>query len=672
MLFLRRTPVRFVHHAAMRSRCHIFYLIIFKELSTEQQIYYRNSRIPNYQDYKAIPFGECLGEATLFRSFIRMNQFENPTEFYNKRITELQQNLQQLYKKRSLLGWLRFAILTLTALLVYNIWGTDTAMVVVAIIAGLALFLFIVSKDTDNKETIENLETLVTINKQEIEYSNGNYFDRYDGKSLEPENHTYANDLDLFGKASLYQYVNRCNAEKAKALLAERLLQPLHKEQILLNQEATKELAAKPEWRQQLQAFGQKEKITLNTENRVLQWLNEEEKHFTSFFWETFRYVYPCITLSVLILYFLDFINTTIFSALVFCFYLAGLAISKLITGTYNLLSKIVPQVNVLSKELNWFEKESFSSILLTGKQEQIKHNNIKAAEEIEQLKSILNRFDVRLNVFAFIILNTFLWWDLHQMMALKKWKAQNKNLVPKWFNAIASIEVLNSFATLSFNQPQWCYPVISDKHFALEGKEIGHPLIPAQQRINNSFSIAGTAKVDLITGSNMAGKSTFLRSLGINMILAYTGAPVCANSFTLSISKIMSSMRITDNLAENTSTFYAELKKLKSIIEEVNKHENLFILLDEILRGTNSLDRHTGSAALIKQLIKEKAVALIATHDVELAKLENDYPANISNYHFDVQVAGEELYFDYKLKEGICTSLNASLLMKKIGIELS
>jgi DNA mismatch repair ATPase MutS len=168
-----------------------------------------------------------------------------------------------------------------------------------------------------------------------------------------------------------------------------------------------------------------------------------------------------------------------------------------------------------------------------------------------------------------------------------------------------------------------------------------------------------------------MAGKSTFLRSIGVNMILAYAGAPVCARKFKVSIATIKSSMRVADNLAENTSTFYAELKKLKSIIEVINNHEKVLIILDEILRGTNSFDRHTGSSALIKQLVKKDAVALIATHDVELAELEKDFPGNISNYHFDVQVSGEELYFDYKLKRGICTSLNASLLMKKIGIEL-
>ncbi|QEC67510.1 hypothetical protein FRZ67_09450 [Panacibacter ginsenosidivorans] len=602
-----------------------------------------------------------------------MNQAENSTIFYSKRIAELEQILERLHSKRKMLGWLRFGILMLTFLAVYVTWDADTAYIITLAVGGATLFLFVVSKDVNNKEAIENYETLVAINKKELAFSDGDYYNEYDGKNLEPEHHPYAADLDLFGKASLYQYINRCNAEKAKLLLAKRLLQPLNKKEILLQQEAVKELSAKPLWRQQLQAFGIKQKISINTERRVFNWLKDEkEKYFDMPVFKIALYIFPLITISTLILYLSDFISTSIFSLCIIIFYSISLSVSKKITPTYNLLSGIVTEVNVLYNELNWFEKESFQSELLIVMQNQIKHNDTKAANEILNLKNILNRFDVRLNVFAFIILNTFLLWDLHQIMALKKWKVQNENHVPKWFSIIAEIEVLNTTATLAFNHAEWCYPIISDTHFILEGKEIGHPLIPAKQRVNNSFSITGAAKVDLITGSNMAGKSTFLRSLGINMILAYAGAPVCAESFTVSISKLMSSMRITDNLAENTSTFYAELKKLKSIIDEVNKQENLFILLDEILRGTNSLDRHTGSAALIKQLIKKNAVALIATHDVELARLENDNPANISNYHFDVQVSGEELYFDYKLKEGICTSLNASLLMRKIGIELA
>jgi DNA mismatch repair ATPase MutS len=168
-----------------------------------------------------------------------------------------------------------------------------------------------------------------------------------------------------------------------------------------------------------------------------------------------------------------------------------------------------------------------------------------------------------------------------------------------------------------------------------------------------------------------MAGKSTYLRSIGINTVLAMAGSVVCANSFSISPVQLMTSMRIADNLEENTSTFYAELKKLKGIIDKVNNNEKVFILLDEILRGTNSLDRHTGSKALIQQLIKHQAAGIIATHDIELAKLKDEYPANILNYYFDVQVSNDELYFDYRLKQGVCGSLNASILMRKIGIEL-
>ena len=278
---------------------------------------------------------------------------------------------------------------------------------------------------------------------------------------------------------------------------------------------------------------------------------------------------------------------------------------------------------------------------------------------------------DLRLNPVVFIPLAVILQWDIQQAMELEKWKQRNRQNINEWFDAIGQFEALHSFAGLLFNHPEWCMPAFKEAHFFIAGTTIGHPLINAAKRVDNDIAINSSEELMLITGSNMAGKSTYLRSIGINTVLAMAGAPVCASAFTLSPVQIISSMRIADNLEESTSTFYAELKKLKAIIDRVNAGEKIFILLDEILRGTNSLDRHTGSVALVKQLIKHKAACIIATHDVELAKLKDTYPSNILNYHFDVQVANDELYFDYKLKEGICTSLNASILMKKIGIEL-
>lgn len=253
----------------------------------------------------------------------------------------------------------------------------------------------------------------------------------------------------------------------------------------------------------------------------------------------------------------------------------------------------------------------------------------------------------------------------------MEKWKKHNGQNAIQWFDVLANFEALNSLATLCFNHPKWCFPLIHDKHFFIEGRRTGHPLIPRSKRIVNDISINKGGELMLITGSNMAGKSTYLRSVGVNIVLSMAGAPVCADHFVLSPVQLISSMRIADNLEESTSTFYAELKKLKTIIDKVNNSEKVFILLDEILRGTNSFDRHTGSIALIKQLIKHNAAGIIATHDVELAKMQEAYPDNILNYHFDVQVNNEELYFDYLLKPGICTSMNASILMKKIGIEL-
>jgi DNA mismatch repair ATPase MutS len=351
---------------------------------------------------------------------------------------------------------------------------------------------------------------------------------------------------------------------------------------------------------------------------------------------------------------------------------LIGLAISGKIQKTYILLSKLEPVVFTLYKQLDYFEKENFDDSFLSSlKSSLADYAEKSASSSIKKLQQILGRFDVRLNLFAFFILNTFCLWDLWQIIALNEWRKVNKLLVSNWFNAIAQLEVAGSFAVLGFNNDNWCFPKIADEHFTLSGKAIGHPLILKQQSVTNSFSIAGIAKIDLITGSNMAGKSTFLRSLGVNIILAYAGSCVCAEAFTVSVAELMSSMRIEDNLAENTSTFYAELKKIKSIIDAVNEERNLFILLDEILRGTNSLDRHTGSKALIQQLIKKHAIAVIATHDIELSKLENDFQQSIKNYHFDVQVNGDKLFFDYKLKDGICQSMNASVLMKQIGIEM-
>lgn len=601
-----------------------------------------------------------------------MSLCHTPSDYYTQRLQLLEQKMEKLNRFSAVLGWLRFLTVVVTILAVYGSWQLDLWVISLEIVAGIALFLVVVSRDTNNRDHKDNTTQLIDVIRKEVRHLHNTYENEYDGSDLQPPHHTYAGDLDLFGKSSLYQYINRCHSEKGKALLAERLLQPLLKSRILLEQEAVRELAAMPEWRHQFQAYGRNVEITGKTEKKVLDWLSQQEQDFQEAAWKPILYAYPLLTTAALLLYLADIITLSYFAPVLLAFYLFSSWISKKITPVYSLLSRVVAEINVLYRQLYWFEREPFQNRHFSAIKNGISaRGQSSASNEIKTLSDILHRFDFRLNILAFFILNTFFLWDLWQLFALTKWKEENRQLVPQWFASIAEIEVANAFAALAFNHPDWCYPQIADTHFTLHGLHIGHPLIPQEKRVSNTFDIEGTGHIALITGSNMAGKSTFLRSLGINVILSLAGAPACAESFTVSVATLMTSMRISDNLVESTSTFYAELLKLKTIIEAVSRHEKVFVLLDEILRGTNSLDRHTGSKALIGQLIHQHAVAVIATHDLELAKLDAAFPDCITNYHFDVQVSGDELYFDYLLKSGVCQSMNASILMKKIGIEL-
>lgn len=594
-----------------------------------------------------------------------------PQAIYQQLIEKHQVALQALLKKKSLLGWIRLIFFIALLLTAYHVFSRYGAAGIWVIVIGLPCFLALVSLDTNYANKEQHLRSLIAINEEELRILQHHFDQRFDGSQLQPVLHDYSHDLDLFGHASVYQWMQRCHTEQGGLLLADGLLRPLPVALILERQHATQELSHEVEWRQHLQAIAMQTPVTQATERRAVAWAATPIQHFGQAWWKWFVIFYSVITLGTAVATIVGWIPLALFSALYLLFVITAVVLSRNTIRPYIQLSGVVKEITVLHRLVEWIEGKTVQSTLLQQLQQDVKANGEAAAPQIEAIKTILDRFDLRISIIGFLFLNPFLLWDVRQMIALNNWKKQNQSVLPKWFQAVAQMEVLHTLATLSFNHPDWSFPAFSDQPFLLNGKEIGHPLIPSSTRVSNDFHLQGKPKIGLITGSNMAGKSTFLRSLGVNVVLAQMGAAVCARQFTLSPMKLMSSMRIADNLAENTSTFYAELKKLKSIIEAVNRKEPLFILLDEILRGTNSMDRHKGSEALIHQLVRQEAVAIIATHDLELAKLEQVHAGVLENYHFDVQVAGEELYFDYRLKHGICNSLNASILMKKIGIDL-
>lgn len=594
-----------------------------------------------------------------------------PGEFYDQRLYSLQIELDRLHKKKTVLAWLRFMAIAgiIAGWYFLSPWGLMYALIPCVLFT--VFFTRLVFADLKNKSAMAHHALLIAINKNELKALAHDYYQFPDGHRYLPKEHFYANDLDIFGHASLYQYINRTGSEMGSSTLANWLLNSSNPETIRERQDAVKELVSRADWRQQLQAFGAAKQIQEDTRLRLQHWFGEDHRFITHTYWHWLRLLVPAVLLMVIVLNMSDVLSNYFRNYCLLASTLLAFYISKKVTPLHQQVSKMTDELDVMTESMQLIEQAAFKSVYLQRLQAQFKQQSGEASSKLNHLKKILERLDMRFNIVVFIPLDILLQWDLQQVIALENWKKQNHENVMAWFTALGEFEALSSLSNLSFNHPAWCFPVWKEEHFYMEGKEIGHPLIKPDKCVKNPIKIEHTGEMMLVTGSNMAGKSTYLRSIGINTVLAMAGAPVCATYFCLSPVQIISSMRIADNLEESTSTFYAELKKLKTVIEKINNNERVFILLDEILRGTNSLDRHTGSKALIKQLIKQHAACVIATHDVELAKMKENYPGHILNYHFDVQVNNDELYFDYRLKEGICTSLNASILMKKIGIEL-
>ncbi len=594
-----------------------------------------------------------------------------PKQFYQNRLKELNAHLQKLKQKKSAFAWFRLAAIIAIVAVFYFLWSLGPGYVIAASVVLVFVFIQLVKTDLKNQEHIQHTNILITLNENEVQFLNGNYAVFKDGSEHIPKEHAYANDLDIFGHASLFQYINRTTSEPGSSRLAEYLKSPASISNIEQRQKAVKELSGKHVWIKELQSFGTANKITFSAKNRLANWIKDPPVFNNFKPWKWLRYLLPAIILAVVVLYIFDKVGNTVFYGGLLLFAVLAYQINKYIAPIHAQLSELADELSTLSKSISLIEKEKFESPLLQKWQAVFVEQNKKASDDIAKVKKILDKLDIRYNMLLSAPLNLLLLWNLQQVLDLEKWKSDEQNYFHLWFDTLANFEALNSFGLLHFNNPGWVFPKIKSDYFSIEGKEVGHPLIPVEKRVNNFIDIPDNAELMLVTGSNMAGKSTYLRSIGVNIVLAMAGAPVCAKLFFVSHVQLISSMRVTDNLEESTSTFYAELKKLKTIIDKVNAGENVFILLDEILRGTNSLDRHTGSKALIKQLVHKKAAAIIATHDLELATMKEDFSKHILNYHFDVQVSNDELYFDYQLKPGVCNSLNASILMKKIGIEL-
>lgn len=600
-----------------------------------------------------------------------MSDTGSPEQYYRQQHEVYQKELERRRKLKTGLGFIRFGTIVLMMLIGYFVWNLSILLSFILLISLVIIFFRVVRKDLDNKSRMETLLVYQKAVNQELISIQGSYAHYSGGEIWKPKDHPYAEDLDLFGSASIFQVLNRSNSEPGEKWLANCLLKPAAFPEIKLLQQAIGELRTKPDFLLDFRVQGMKKKFSFKAQSRLIEWLTEPTGFLQFRFLQVLRFVVPAIMLTILVLYIGDWVGLDIFIYSLLFSGIISYNINRKVSAIHNSLSFMVDELKVLTRQLSLIESTVFNSEKLQQIQQKLIAQNNKASSRVKDLEAILSRFDLRYNMLLSAPLNLFLLWNLQQILDLEKWKTSSNVNLKDWIDAISEMEALCSFATICFNNPDWNFPEIIPEYFVCEGRNLGHPLILKEKRVDNAISIPGKKHIMLITGSNMAGKSTYLRTVGVNTVLALAGSVVCADYLKISYVKLMSSMRIADNLEESTSTFYAELKKLKQIIDAANANEHVFVLLDEILRGTNSHDRHTGSKALIRQLLDKQVVALVATHDLALSEYAKDFGPNISNFYFDVTVHGEDLSFDYRIKPGVCNSMNASILMKKIGIQL-
>jgi hypothetical protein len=597
---------------------------------------------------------------------------ESPLQFYQKRFKQFSEELKHTSFLVNRYSVIRITVFIGGIILLY--FSTTISLLVALIYLAFFITIFgiIVYKHSKLHKLKNNLSYLKIINKDEILALSGNCENFDQGNEFISPNNDYTEDLDIFGMGSLFQYLNRTTTSSGKEKLANWLTtQNLNLGQILLKQGAIKELAEKPEWRQNLQLIGKNTNEKKQDIIDILNWLDEAPlikqpwfKYFIAFI--------NSITFGLLALSIFNIIPPVIFilHIIIIPFWIIGKYFKK-INVIHVQLGRKTDLFEKYSSIIKLIEKEDFKSEYLQNLKQKSDIIDHKASLIIKKLSKISSAFNQRLNMIAGVLLNIFLLWDLIQSLRLENWKKKHKKQLIKWFAVMAEFDALSSLGCFYFNNQSFQFPKMTDGEFFIHTSELGHPLIHENQRINNDVAISNQKQFIIITGANMAGKSTFLRTLGINMILASTGAPVCAKSFEWRPIKIYTSIRTRDSLFKNESYFFAELKRLKSLIDQLEAGEKMFIILDEILKGTNSKDKQTGSKHLIEQLIRLNAAGIIATHDLALGELAKNYPENIKNMRFEVEFENDELVFDYKLKTGISQNMNATFLMKKMGITI-
>lgn len=584
------------------------------------------------------------------------------TSFYQNQINKHQEVLAKVKHQLYASSMVRLAIFCSAAIALYFLSGS-TKWVLAIILLTFVAFLFLVSRHTDLQQKRDKLKALVKINETEIKVLNRDFHHLSDGNEFKDPLHYFSQDIDLFGRGSFYQYANRTALRQGSETLAGIFMENSI-DAILKKQEAIKELAELPEWRQDFSATA----TLVKTETPyvvLIKWLNSYEEFVPSVM-KWLPSVFSILSVVLWALYFLDLVSGWI----LFGWFLLGLGITAGFLKRIYLLSvhtgKVQSTFQQYQKLINKLEDTVFRSESLNEIRSKVADGKPKTSVILKRFSVILSALDQRNNMLFGVVGNGFLLWDLMQCHKIENWIESHGKNVRGWFETIAFFDAYNSLGNFAFNHPDYAFPKLSQERLVLKSKGAGHPLLDSEKCVLNDFQI-DNEQFFIITGANMAGKSTFLRTVSLQLMMANVGLPVCAKEVEYNPIKLITSMRTTDSLTDDESYFFSELKRLKFIVEEIQT-DKYFIVLDEILKGTNSTDKAKGSRKFVERLVGSKSTGIIATHDLSLCEVAKELP-QIENHYFDAEIIDNELHFDYKFKEGICQNMNASFLLKKMEI---
>lgn len=606
-------------------------------------------------------------------------------QIYRDKIKTYDAELLKLDKTLNRIPFLRLFVFVISSIILLTLFNFKLIIPFFIVFPISILCFALVIKHHNGLDYLrKHTSFLKRINESEIqrEACNLSAFDT--GDKFINHHHSYTSDLDIFGQHSLFQLVNRTTTESGMIRLSEWLSEPAPNDEIHGRQKAIKELSQKLEWRQDFQASGMHFYNKKSDYYKLLAWVEAPLVLFKN----RRIYIAAVILFPVLFLlgaYFffsnLDSQKWPIYlSLLILVWFIASMILKKVDTLAEDIVetsTKNLKTLRAYQTLIDKIEQESFESKKLSELQSICIQGKYSAYDEIDKICSLL-KFSHQRSIKGqsiggnalYSILNQFFLFDIYLILGTEKWKLKNKAFLKPWSNVVSEFEVINSLAGFFHANPSYTFPEITEKKNYVHFESLGHPMINPNKRVCNNFHSEGQGDLVLITGSNMGGKSTFLRTVGVNLVLALAGAPCCAKYAQVSNLQLYTSMRTQDNLQGGISSFYAELDRIEKMLKLISNSDKVFFLLDEIFKGTNSEDRHKGGFSLINQISKLNTSGIIATHDIELAKLSEN-KSLVANYSFNSEIKDNSMNFSYELHPGICVDFNATELMKNIGIDI-